>query len=229
MKKLLSLATLAAVVGATALPAAAANPTGNVTVKWNIAATGTLALNQNYSAAGAAQTTAPTIVSMAAMPGGASCTAAGAGSEVAGTVNFGSIAPPSSGTANSACQYKNAINAVVTTNDSNGWSITEALSAALGAGYGLCAIANGFTWGAAAGATMSATQSAATNAIAPSGTNTCAAGANALSTTAATAMTNANAFPSTAANVGEDFELLVPPLASFGAGTATVVYTLVLN
>jgi hypothetical protein len=223
------LATLAAVVGATALPAAAANPTGNVTVKWNIAATGTLALNQNYSAAGAAQTTAPAIVSMAVMPGGASCTAAGAGSEAAGTVNFGAIAPPSGGAANSACQYKNAINAVVTTNDTAGWSITEALSAAMPAGYALCAIPNGFTWGAAAGATMSATSSAAANAVNPTGANACGAGSNGITTTAATAMTNPNAFSAPAANVGEDFELLVPPLATVGANTATVVYTLVLN
>jgi len=225
VKKLLSLATLAAFVGATALPAAAANPTGNVTVKWNIAASGTLALNTNYSAAGAQQLTAPSI--LANLNGGSgACTATGNGSEVAATVNFGIITPDSA--VYEGCYYKNAVNAVVTTND-NSWNLQVALSAAMPAGYSLCGSANGYTWGAAGNATMSATQSVVAAAPAPSAGNTCGAGVTAITTTAANVVTEANAFPTTPANVGQDFELIVPPLATKGAQTATVVYTEVLN
>ena len=225
MKKLLSLATLAAVVGATALPAAAANPTGNVTVKWNIAASGTLALNTNYSAAGAQQLTAPAI--LANLNGGSgACTATGNGSEVAATVNFGQITPDSA--VYMACYYKNAVNAVVTTND-NSWNLQVNTSAAMPAGYSLCGSGNGFAWGAAGGATLSATQSVVGAAPAPSGTNGCGAGETAITTTAANVITEANAFAVTAANIGQDFELIVPPLATKGAQTATVVYTEVLN
>lgn len=225
MKKLLSLATLAAVVGVTALPAAAANPTGNVTVKWNIAASGTLSLNTNYSNTGAQQTTAPSI--LAALNGGAgSCTATGAGSEVAATVNFGSITPDT--TVYEGCYYKNAVNAVVTTND-NSWNLQANVSAALPAGYSLCGSGNGFTWGAAGGAALAATQSAVATAPAPSGTNSCGAGETAITTTAANVITETNAFPTTPGNVGQDLELIVPPLATKGAQTATLVYTEVLN
>lgn len=225
MKKLLSLATLAAVVGATALPAAAANPTGNVTVQWNIAASGTLTLNTNYSNTGAQQTTAPSI--LAALNGGSgSCTATGAGSEVAGTVNFGAITPDA--VKYQGCYYKNAVNAVVTTNDTS-WQLNASLQAAMPANYALCGSGNGFSWGAAGGATLSATQSAVSTAPAPSAGNGCGTGETAITTTAAAVLTEANAFPTTAGNIGQDLELIVPPLASKGAQTATLVYTEVLN
>jgi hypothetical protein len=227
VKKLLSLAAFAAVVGTTALPAAAVTVPGNVTVKWNVSVAATLNLNQNYSAAGAAQVSAPSIVSLAAGMGSGSCTANGAGSEAAGTVNFGNVTPDS-GANTIGCQYKNAINAVVTTNSVN-WSMTEALSAALPAGYSLCVAPNGFTWGAAGGAALSATQSAAANAVAPAGA-ACGAGTTGLTTTAATALTETNAFTGASpANVGEDYELLIPPLAANGAKTATVVYSVIAN
>lgn len=224
MKKLLSLATFAAVVGATVLPAAAANPTGNVTVKWNIAASGTLALNTNYSNTGAQQLTAPSI--LANLNGGAgSCTATGNGSEVAATVNFGSITPDS--TVYEGCYYKNAVNAVVTTND-NSWNLQANVSAALPAGYSLCGSGNGFAWGGAGGAALAATQSVVAAAPAPSAGNTCGAGETAITAVAANVITETNAFAAPG-NIGQDLELIVPPLATKGAQTATLVYTEVLN
>lgn len=226
VKKLMTLAALGALL-ASALPAGAAavTKTGTVTVKWNTSVTASLALATNYDAAGAQQLTAPAILANA-NPGAGSCTAAGAGSEVAATVNFGPVSPDF--TNPTGCLYKNAVNALVQTNSPN-WTLSEALSAAV-TGATLCAFANGnggsfpATISGAAGPTQTA------RAASPVGA-ACAAGAATLPSAAPPGLqvaSSTTAYPA-GANVGEDLELILSPTSPSGAQSYTVTYTLVAN
>ena len=227
VKKLLTIAAAAAIIGATALPAGAVTQTGNVTVKWNVTVTANLTLNQNYSAAGAAQTTAPSILTSTGPGGTGTCTAAGVGSEAAGTNNFGNITPDASLSKNVDCLYKNAINAQVTTNSTN-WNL-GASSAALPAGATLCLYPNGYTFGTAPAA-LPATQSAR----ATYADNATCAGAGALTVPTSANSTNmitadATQFTASAANIGVDLGLLLTPAAATGAQSVVMTYTLVAN
>jgi hypothetical protein len=239
VKKLLTLATLAAVIGSTALPAGAASVTvntPNVTVKWNIAVSAALNFNTDYTVAAGSSaqgTTSPSIFGSdngTAYTGASGCAGPGA-APAANTVDFGNITPSSVDYID--CYYVNAADAMITTN-STSWNVTEGLSAAMPTGYSLCVVPNGFTWAATNPASLNATASAATQTTADSGgyftnksTGGCGASTQALSTTAATIMTDNAAFTSgQGAHLGEDYILVVPPLASKGNGTATVVYTI---
>src|ERR1700679_2817405 len=89
-KRLLILAAFAA-FASFAMPAAFAGTTSNqvnITVKWNTLAVGTLVINTNYSATGAQQLTAPSILTNV-NSGVGTCSLTGIGSEAAQTVNFG--------------------------------------------------------------------------------------------------------------------------------------------
>lgn len=224
MKKLITLAALAALL-APALPAGAAavTRTGTVTVKWNTSVTANLALTTNYDATGAQQTTAPSILT-AANGGSGTCTAAGAGSEVAATVNFGSVSPDFAQT--TGCLYKNAVNAIVQTNSIN-WNLSEAVGAAV-AGTALCAFPNGLGGSFPAtvsGASVPATQTV--RAAAPAGA-TCAAGGATITAAGVQVASSTTAYP-TGANVGEDMELLLSPSTPSGNQQYLVTYTLVAN
>jgi hypothetical protein len=231
VKKLLSLAAVAACVAATALPAGAVTQTGSVTVKWNVTVTAALALNTNYSATGAQGLGAPTILKSSTPSGQASEACTAAASEVAATVNFNQITPDPALASNTDCLYKNAVDAQVTTNSSN-WTLGEYATAALPAGATLCAYPNNFASFpvtiAAAGtapATTSARGAYADN-------TTCAAGG--LTIPAAASSTNlvtsaAQPFTASPAHIGEDMGLLLSPAAATGAQTVTVTYSLVAN
>lgn len=227
VKKLLSLAAFAAIVGTTALPAGAATQTGNVTVKWNVSVTANLTLATNYSTTGAQQLTAPSEL-LSTGPGGTAEACTAPASEVAATVNFGTITPDSGLAKNTDCLYKNAVNAQVTTN-SVSWSLGEYEAAALPAGATLCVYPNAFasfpaTVSGAAAATQSGRATYADN-------TTCSAGAVTLGTTASNnnLATSTTQYTGAAANIGEDMGLLLTPAAATGAQTVTVTYSLLAN
>jgi hypothetical protein len=206
--------------------------TGTVTVKWNISVTAALALNTNYSATGAQQLTAPAILASLNGGSGNACPATGNGSEVAATVNFGTITPDSGLTKNTDCLYKNAVDAQVTTNSSN-WTLGEYVSSAsIPAGATLCAYPNNFASfpvTIAAAGTAPATQSSRAS---YTDNTTCAAAAATLSTTSTSTnivTSSAQAFTGSPAHIGEDMALLLTPAAATGAQTVTVTYSLVAN
>lgn len=219
MKKYVAIATVAILCGA-ALPAGAVTKTGTVTVQWNTAVAATLGLATNYDATGAQQLTAPAILTNANGGSGA-CTANGAGSEAAATVNFGAITPDFAQT--TGCLYKNGVNALVKTN-STSWNMTEALSSVV-TGSTMCAMGNGQTFPFPATGALPATQTA--RAAAPA-TTTCPAGSLALTASAATAITSTTAYPG-GANIGQDMLLLLGTSSATGAQTVTLTYTVIAS
>lgn len=221
MKKLVATAVLASLVGAACLPAGAVTVNGSVTVKWNTAVAATLTLATNYDAAGAQQLTAPSILTNANGGSGA-CTATGSGSEVAATVNFGSITPDFVQSTN--CLYKNGVNAQVKTNSTT-WNMTETLAAAAVAGSTLCALGNGQTFPFPASGALPATQTAR---VAATGGTTCPAGSLTITAASSTAITSTTAYPG-GANIGQDMELLIGTASATGAQTETVNYQVIAN
>jgi hypothetical protein len=226
VKKFVAIAAVAIMCGA-ALPAGAAvTVNGTVTVKWNTAVAASMTLATNYDAAGAQQLTAPTIVTQANTGSGA-CTAAGAGSEAAATVNFGSITPDFAQT--TGCLYQNGVNAVVKTNSTN-WTLTEATAAAPPAGATLCALANDplnkFPF-PATGA-LPATQTIAAHTAAYIAGTTCPANQLTLTAALSTAVTSTTAYPA-GANIGQDMALLLTAANPLGANTVTVNYQVIAN
>lgn len=220
-KRLLILAAFAA-FASFAMPAAFAATTSNqvnITVKWNTLAVGTLVINTNYSGTGAQQLTAPTILTN--VNGGVgTCSAAGNGSEVAQTVNFGNVT--ADGTHFTNCQYKNGFIATITTSDPNGYTLGFVATAAIPAGYGLCAIHNG-TWAN----NMAVTPSVAATATSITAAPACSAGDRMDSTGSPAAFTTAASTAGT--NLGADVNLVVPNNASIVAGNVTEQFTLTLN
>ena len=235
VKKLLSLAALAAIVGATALPAGAVTQTGTVTVKWNITVTAALALTTDYGATGAQGGAGVPSALLSTGPGGAGeACAAPAAAPSAGpppVVDFGTITPDSGLSKNTDCLYKNAVDAQVTTNSSN-WTLGEYEAAALPAGATLCAYPNNFAAfpvTIAAAGTAPATQSARG---AYADNTTCAAAASVLGTaiTSTNLVTSsAQSFTGAPAHIGEDMALLLTPAAATGAQTVNVTYSLIAN
>ena len=228
MKKLVAMAVAAVLCGAAYLPASAAvTVNGSVTVKWNTAIAATLVLSTNYDATGAQQLTAPSIITQNNGGAGA-CTAAGAGSEGAGVVNFGSITPDFVQSTN--CMYKNAVNALVKTN-SVSWTLTQALAAAAVTGSTLCALANdaGNSFPFPASGALAATQSIAAHTVANIAGTTCpASGLTIVNGSNVTAANSTTAYP-TGANIGEDYALLLGTTSVTGAQTETVNYQLIAN
>lgn len=218
VKKYLAIGIMA-VLGGAALPAGAVTQSGTVTVKWNTAVAATIALATNYDATGAQQLTAPSILT-AANGGSGACTATGAGSEAAGTVNFGSITPDFAQT--TGCLYKNAVNALVKTN-STSWSVAEKMDG-LPTGSTLCALGNGIAFPAATLTSAPATQSGRAAAVA--GT-TCSGGPS-ITTASTTVVSSATAYPS-GANIGEDLQLLLSTAAATGAQTQVLTVTVTAN
>jgi hypothetical protein len=248
VKKLLSVLTLAALV-VPALPASAAVTTFStqtVDVNWNTTASGTMTLYADYASGAtlcgseATGCGTPAVLTNAGS-GTGTCTAAptaptantGAAGSSTG-VFFGNISPDLT-TNNTECYYKDAVDAVFSTNDASGYKVYEGYTASTNAAnYWLCYAANGTL------PTASATGSAV--AAAPSGFT--ATGAIAACPTGMTQVTNQTAAgpPPTGAvaavsaastvsngHAGEDYALVVPALAPAGAAQFVITYTLVGN
>lgn len=235
MKKLISLAALAAMACATALPAGAVTQTGSVTVKWNVSVSASLALATDYGATGAQGGNGVPAILLSTGPGGTgeACTgpAAAPSAGPPPVVDFGTITPDSGLAKNTNCLYKNAVDAQVTTNSSS-WSLGEYEAAALPTGATLCAYPNNFASfpvSIAAAGTAPATQSARAT---YTDNTSCAASAATLGTTASSVnlvSASAQSFTTSPAHIGEDMALLLTPAASTGAQTVTVTYSLVAN
>jgi hypothetical protein len=221
-KRLLILAAFAA-FATIAMPSAFAGVTSNqvnITVKWNTQAVGSLIINTNYSATGAQQLTAPSILTNA-NTGTGTCTANGAGSEVAQTDNFGNVT--ADGTKFTNCQYKNAWIATLSTSDPNGYTLGFAATAGFPATYQLCAIPNG-TWAN----NMAVTQSSASGSATSITSTTCPGGDFQMNTAGSPSAFTATA-ATTSTNLGADADLVIPNNAAIGATSATEQFTLTLN
>ncbi|TAM60994.1 hypothetical protein EPN52_03945 [bacterium] len=225
MRKFASVAALMAFSIAFATPTfAAVTKTGTVNITWNTSATASLSVNTNYVSTGLFSAT--TVNELTTANGGTgTCTASSPA--VAGTDNFGTISPDFTNPTD--CTYQNAVNLQVATNSVN-WNVTEALGANPAGGYLLCALPNPGTssWPlAATGAAMAATVSTRTSTSVSGGA--CAAG-DALTTTALTVATGTGAYASgSPANLGEDFELIVPANGATGSQTPVMNITLTAN
>jgi hypothetical protein len=175
VKRLLVASVLAAALLAPVRPVhAASSSTGTGQIQWNTQPTAAMSIVTQYNAAFAQGLAAPTLLASPAL----ACTPPA--SETAFTMNFGAFTPLKA--APVACLYKNAVAVSISTNDANGFSVTEYLDTTPVAGIGVCAFPNG---GAAfpLAPTGAATVSARVAAPAP-GTFTgnvltsCAAGGN---------------------------------------------------
>jgi len=228
-KRLLILAAFAA-FASFAMPAAFAAPSisnqANITVKWNTLAVGSMILATNYSAAGAQGLGAPTILQNQ-NGGHGTCTANGNGSEVAETVNFGNVTADGLDFTN--CQYKNGFIATITTSDPNGYTLGVAATAALPAGYQICAIPNG-VWAN----NMAVTQSGAAAATSITTAASCPAAPSGSGKTNMDNAGNANLFtsatpPTTTTNLGADVDLVIPNNAAIVSASVTDQFTLLVN
>uniref|UniRef100_E6Q473 Uncharacterized protein n=1 Tax=mine drainage metagenome TaxID=410659 RepID=E6Q473_9ZZZZ len=226
-KRIIALASFAALVISTA-PAFAASPT--VTIDWNTQKIASIVLTSQYNGTplGSHNTGAETIypnLNTGAGVCAASDTEAGAGTSNGTTnaaiVNFGNVTPDA--LQYTDCMEVNALNAVVETNDSLGYSVTEAATAGYPAsGFLLCLLPNG-TYANNLAATASG------RAAAPSivSTASCPGGDFAMNGTGATLLSAAAA--TTGTNLGGDVELVIAPNAPSGAQAVTVTYTLTTN
>lgn len=224
MKKLVALATAATLLYGAALPAAAGpvTATGTVTVKWNTTPTANLTLVTNYNSSGTQAGTNPVMLTNNNAGTTGTCVSSGA-AESGFNVTFGTITLDPTTTED--CAYTNAVNAAVKTNDTS-WTLAAQITSAAIAGASLCALGNGLTFPVAS-------QSAAAPVTVSTRANAGIAGAcgqSSLSTTSATLVTGTAAYPTTAANIGHDLELLMAPTYALGGNQSyTVVYTLTAN
>lgn len=215
--KLAALA-FAASLAATTLPTFAGT-TGTVTVKWNTQTLSNITLITQYSNTGTHLTTADTI--LANLNGGTGICQASDTEASTGTVNFGNVTPD--GVQYTDCMEENAVNALVTTNDTNGYNVKVAATAGyVAANGGLCLLPNG-TYAN----NLAVTQTA--RAAAPSivSNTACPAGDFLIDTTGSTIL--ATTASTTGTNLGADYELVLPPNAPSGGAlgfTVTETYTL---
>ncbi|HEY0615798.1 MAG TPA: hypothetical protein VGC96_14205 [Candidatus Elarobacter sp.] len=136
MKRLLVASFLvAALAASSSIARAASTTTGGAQITWKAAATATMSIVTQYSAAGAQGSAVPTLLpSIAGV-----CTAAG--NEANFTMTFGSLNPrPNAAT---ACLYKNALAVSIQSNDAAGFVVNEYLDANPTSGIGICAFPNG--------------------------------------------------------------------------------------
>ncbi len=237
MKKLLTLVSLAALL-LPAAPVSAATTFGSPTVdvNWNVTASGSITLYADYATGAtlcgseATGCGTPAVLTNAGA-GTGTCTAAptaptaltGAAGSTTG-VFFGSIAPDLT-TNNTECYYKDAVDALISTNDGTGYTLTEQATASTNAtGVWLCYAANGTL--PTATATGSAVAAAPSGFTATGAVAACPTGMTQIPTASAATVLNTSATVSSG-HAGEDYALIVPALATAGASQFVVTYTFV--
>jgi hypothetical protein len=220
-KRLLFLAAIAAFVSA-AMPSAHAATTGNVVVKWNTLATGSLTIATNYKPGvgnGLNNATAGTIVTNA--NGGTGTCTGTSPTNVNGTVDFGNVSADPTHVTN--CQFSNAVNVVVGSTDTTGWNVSEQVTAgSFPGGDALCIVENG-TWA------FNNNTNPASLGTALSLTSTCTGAGNfaVLSASPTTIFTPTAGQTTTAASLSHDLNLVLAANATTGNNqTVTITYTL---
>ena len=238
MKKLLTLVSLAALL-LPAAPVSAATTFGSPTVdvNWNVTASGSITLYADYATGAtlcgseATGCGTPAVLTNAGA-GTGTCTAAPAaplgltGGSAGGQygVFFGSIAPDLT-TNNTECYYKDAVDALISTNDGTGYTLTEQATASTNAtGVWLCYAPNGTL--PTATATGSAVAAAPSGFTATGAVAACPTGMTQIPTASAATVLNTSATVSSG-HAGEDYALVVPALAAAGASQFVVTYTFV--
>ena len=138
VKRLLVASALVASLAAASTPvarAAISPPPAGAQIQWTTAATATMTIVTQYSAAGAQGNGTPSLLpSLAGV-------CAGSGSETNFTMTFGALTGRSN--VSTACLYQNALAVSVQTNDGAGFVVNEYLDAAPTSGIGICAFPNG--------------------------------------------------------------------------------------
>ena len=234
--KLAALA-FAASLAASTLPAFAATTTGTVTVKWNTQALASIVLVTQPSAA--LTHTGPSSIFWASNPGASTTSgcngvvatsASGSDASANLTINFGNVTPD---TVNyTDCLEKDAINAQVVNNDTNGWNVTEQMTAGVPTAYAtatgelLCLLPNPAGAYAKDQAWLASARAAA---VSITSTTACPVGDfPVLSASATTLLTVAAAgtAPTAGTNFPADMELAISPNAASNTVVATVTYTL---
>ena len=229
-KRIAALALMSA-LAASVTPAMAANPTVNVTIKWNTQSLSSLTVTSNYTNTGAMGASAGTI--FANLNGGAGICSAAAGSNVAQTVDFGNVTPDA--VKYTDCNFNNGANAQYSTNDSLGYSLTvqETTAATHDANKLLCYLPNGSQTAASPVVSTRTSNALTPSIIAVTQTDaTCSAavaGAVAIKAASASTITSAAAATAGVQNAGGDIELVLQPNAPSGADQTTATWTLVLN
>jgi hypothetical protein len=241
VKKLLSLLSLAALL-LPAMQASAATTFSSPTVQvnWNTTASGNITLYADYATGTTPCGTEATgcgtpAVLTAAGAGSGTCTAApggptggttgGAAGSATG-VFFGNISPDLNNN-NTECYYKDAVDAVISTNDAAGYSVTEQITGSTNAaGIWLCYAPNGTLPTAAV--TGSSVATAPTGFTATGAIAACPTGmAQIPSASAVTAVSKTTTISN--GHVGEDYALIVPALAPAGASQFVVTYNFIGN
>ena len=236
MKKLSSIAALAALAALLSAPlaASAATASGTVNINWNTTVTAALTLNVNYTAAGAAGAAQPATGTglQSNNNGGAGLCTASAAAFSNTIIDFGTVTADA--THATGCLYRNAVVAQVTTN-SVSWGLTQQLGAAPANSYLLCGFTNGtYAYGAngaQAGFTTAAAgfQSARTM---PAGATCAAAGATAIPSASAQQVVGpavTTAYSATPAFLGQDVVLITPAAAVPGSQSIALNFTLTAN
>jgi hypothetical protein len=142
-------ASLALLFGCSLLAPASATTTtivgsANPIVAWSESTTGSITLVPNYTANAVTNPSGfGTIVSAtnAGYMGGSPYfeTCSGSVAQSGTFINYGVVYAPIS-TNITSCDYQNALLAIVTTNDTNGWTVTQQLQIAPSTGFTLCAL-----------------------------------------------------------------------------------------
>jgi hypothetical protein len=240
IKRIAALATLGALIS-TVGPAIAANPTQNITVKWNTQQLATILVTTQASAA-QTRNGAGEEVYWASNPAGSltsgcagtvATASAGLDTTGANTVDFGNVSIDTAKV--TECLEVNAASVYVVTNDANGYNVGVQASAGTPAAYNttggpaVCTFVNGTDVNNAPYA-ASARVAAVTEAS-PTTATPCSAGisvptaANLTNLLAATGAGNST----TGTDLNTDMELVEPANAASGAVIATFTYTLGLN
>jgi hypothetical protein len=198
---------------------------------WNAQATGTLTLFPNYVAT-TGMTNPSGIGSVVAaanagFTGAIGCTAAP--TQTSNIVNFATVSAPATGNT-TACDYKNALSIEVSSNDPNGFTVSEQLGIAPGTGFVLCGLPNGPLVGTPStsspmGASTATSTSTSINETSCSGSGqiTLGSGNTTPASTSVSSSSTGTFFE------GQDVLLLVAPGVAIGTYSSTLTVTLTIN
>jgi hypothetical protein len=202
----------------------------NPIVMWNAQTTGTLTLFPNYVAStGMTNSSGTGSVVTATNSGftGGGCTASPA--QTSNIIDFSRVIPPTAGNT-TACDYQNALSIEITTNDTNGFTLSEELGLAPGTGFTLCSLPNDTTFVKSTALPLGASTATSTSA---SINETSCAGANQVTLGSGNTTPTATSGSQTGSGtyfIGQDVLLLITSsTVALQSYSATLTVTLTLN